>query len=68
LKGRLALPQVARLIFVDHLALPQVDQQIIDKRLALPRFVCRTLVILFEYNNQLKGGIFLSGSNASCSL
>jgi hypothetical protein len=68
LNGRLALPQVARLIFVDHLALPQVDQQIIDKRSALPRFVCRTLVILFEYNNQLKGGIFLSGSNAFCSL
>ena len=56
------------LIFVDHLALPQIDQHIIDKRSALPRFVCRTLVILFESNNQLKDEILLSGSFASCSL
>jgi hypothetical protein len=41
----LALPQVAHLIFVDHLALPQVDQHIINKQLALPRFVCQTLVL-----------------------
>jgi hypothetical protein len=54
--------------FVDHLALPQVDQHIIDKRSVLPRFACQTLVMLFESNTQLKGGIMLSGSNAFCSL
>jgi hypothetical protein len=64
----LALPQVAHLIFVDHLALPQVDQHITDKGSALPGFACRTLVMLFESNNQLKGGIMQSGSNAFCSL
>jgi hypothetical protein len=50
------LLQVASLIFVDHLALPQFDHHIIDKQLALPRFVCQTLVLLFESNNKSESG------------